>query len=521
LVVNDVPTGTVGNDVVTNIIVPENAAGLNYNFGEYIPVCLSGVVYVDSNNNGNPDSGEIRIPGVVMTLSGVNNLGDAVFIQTTTDVNGVYQFCNVRFGGYGITETQPPDFIEGKTTVGSLGGVVGFNVIKAIWVNQCLNGTGYNFGELGGQIMGNPPPPLWSLWRPLGLGFVVSGNDPGPPIIQIADPTSGAPVISFLAFAGNFTGGVRVATGDVNRDGISDIIAAAGAQGGPHVKVFDGATGLEMFNYFAYDGSLSSGVFVASGDVNADGFDDIITAPGAGAGPHVKVFNGRNPGNYGFELITDFFAYGGGFNGGVKLAVGDINGDFFPDLVTGAASGNPHVKVFNGKAIAQGTFNADNPDISALVSFFSYALQFNIGSNVAVGDVDDDGFADLITGASVGNPHIKVYDGASIANGTFNNNPDASIITQWFAYGINFNIGANVASSDLDNDGFADIVTGASSGNPHVKVIKGSDIALGFFNPANPDASLMSQYFPFGISNSGVNVAGGRTNVTGIIPAAA
>ncbi len=526
--VNGVPSGTVGQDVFSNIVVPEDAVGINFNFGEYEPVCLSGIVYVDSNNNGVVDPGEIRIPGVVMTLSGTDNLGDPVFIQTTTDANGVYQFCNLRFGTYTITETQPPDFIQGIVSVGSLGGTAGQDTVGGIVINRCLNGTGYNFGERGidpskgiflsssniDDVMGNPPPPLWSLWQPLGLGYAVSGREPGAPTVQIADAADASSIISFLAYSGTFTGGVRVATGDVNRDGISDIITVPGAGGGPHVKVFDGATGLELYSFLAYAGNLSSGLYVASGDLNNDGFADIITAPGAGAGPEVKVFSGRNPAN----VITSFFAFNGGFNGGVKLAVGDINGDFFPDLVTGAAAGNPHVKVFDGQDIAQGTFNPGNPDASALASFFPYALQFNVGSNIAVGDVDGDDFADLITGASIGNPHVKIYDGEAIATGNFNVNPEANLITQWFAYGMNFNVGANVASADVNNDGFADIVTGASSGNPHVKVVTGADIANGLFNPANPDASLLSQYFPFGMgSNAGVNVAAGRSNLLGII----
>jgi hypothetical protein len=526
--VNGNPSGTVGNDVISNIVVPEDAVAINYNFGEQIPVCLSGIVYVDTNNSGTVDPGEIRIPGATLTLSGVNDLGDPVQIVTTTDANGVYQFCNLRFGTYTITETQPPDFIEGKISVGTLGGTVGPNSVTNIVVNRCVNGSDYNFAELGidpskgiflsstniDDIMGNPPPPLWSLWQPLGLGFGVSGNDPGLPLVNIANPNNGASILSFLAYSGSFGGGVRVATGDVNRDGISDIITAPGVGGSGHVKVFDGATGLELFNFMAYDGGISTGFFVASGDLNNDGFADIVTAPGAGVSAHVKVFSGRNV----QTQLTSFIAYGGGFNGGVKLAVGDVNEDFLPDLVTGAASGNPHVKVFNGQAFANGTFNPNNPDASAIASFFPYALQFNVGSNVGVGDVDGDGFGDLVTGASIGNPHVKIYDGQAIAQGVFNGNPEAFIITQWFAYGMNFNVGANVAVGDLNNDGAYDVITGASSGNPHVKIVNGLDIALNLFDPANPDASLLSNYFPFGLSsNAGANVAAGRSNLTGTI----
>ena len=62
--------------------------------------------------------------------------------------------------------------------------------------------------------------------------------------------------------------GARAALGDVNRDGTADIIAAAGPGGGPHVKIFDGATGALIREFFAYDSSFHGGVTVAAADVN-------------------------------------------------------------------------------------------------------------------------------------------------------------------------------------------------------------------------------------------------------------
>ena len=94
------------------------------------------------------------------------------------------------------------------------------------------------------------------------------------------------------AFDPTFTGGVRVAVGDVNGDGVEDVIAAAGPGGGPNVKVFSGVDGSLMFSFFAYDPSFTGGVFVAAGDTNNDGKADIITGAGAGGGPHVKVSAG-------------------------------------------------------------------------------------------------------------------------------------------------------------------------------------------------------------------------------------
>jgi hypothetical protein len=151
------------------------------------------------------------------------------------------------------------------------------------------------------------------------------------------------------SFAQSFQGGVRVAAGDVNSDGVADIITAAGPGGGPHVKVFDGRSGGELRSFFAYDPAFKGGVFVAAGDVNGDGRADIVTGAGAGAGPHVKVFDGAT----GAELRS-FMAYGPAFTGGVFVAAGDVNGDGAADIITGAgAGGGPHVKVFDGKTGAE------------------------------------------------------------------------------------------------------------------------------------------------------------------------
>jgi hypothetical protein len=161
------------------------------------------------------------------------------------------------------------------------------------------------------------------------------------------------------------------------------------------------------------------------------------------------------------------------FNVGANVAVGDVNGDGYADVVTGATAGNPDVRVYSGQDIAHGTF--DPTGKSLLAQFFAYGLNFNVGAFVAVGDTTGSGFGDVITGASAGNPDVHVYSGQAIANHTFDSNhPEASLRDQFFAYGLNFNIGAAVASADLENTGKFDILTGASAGSPHYRVVKGT-----------------------------------------------
>src|SRR5687768_7509976 len=161
---------------------------------------------------------------------------------------------------------------------------------------------------------------------------VITGTDVGFPSTVKAFDASSAQTASFLAYGG-FAGGVRVAAGDVNADGARDIITAAGPAGGGHVKVFDGSTGAEIRSFFAYGPSFTGGVFVGAGDVDNDAIDDIVTGVDSGFASHVKAFSGAT----GAELRS-FFAYGAGFTGGVRVAAGDVNNDGFDDIITGAAA---------------------------------------------------------------------------------------------------------------------------------------------------------------------------------------
>jgi hypothetical protein len=119
-----------------------------------------------------------------------------------------------------------------------------------------------------------------------------------------------------LAYDLTFTGGVFVGAGDVNGDGRDDVITAPGAGGGPHIKVFSGFDGSVLQSFLAYTAGFTGGVRIAGADVNGDGRADIIAAPGFGGGPHVRVFSGATGG----MLLYEFFAYQNTYTGGVFVA---------------------------------------------------------------------------------------------------------------------------------------------------------------------------------------------------------
>jgi len=138
--------------------------------------------------------------------------------------------------------------------------------------------------------------------------------------------------------------------GIVGPEELAVIVVATGPGAGPHVKLDDrvlsNVISFEVKVFNSYQG-FAGGVFVAAGDVNADGIPDIIVGAGAGApGGHVKVFSGNTS-----VLMSSFLAYPAGFSGGVVVAAGDVNGDGGDEIVSAPGSGSLPVRAFDGGSL--------------------------------------------------------------------------------------------------------------------------------------------------------------------------
>jgi hypothetical protein len=264
-----------------------------------------------------------------------------------------------------------------------------------------------------------------------------------------AQPISG-PLGSFLAYPGvggsaaeptssfytlAFQGQVNVASGDINGDGHDDIVVSIAAAGPPHLKVFSGADGSELMSLLVYPGSddindpayfgnsFQGGVRIASGDVTGDGRDDILTAAGPGAGPHVKVYDGVT-----HDQVKSYWAYDQGYNGGVRVAAGDYNGDGVSEIITAAGIGvGPHVKAINA---ATG---------DELASFYAYDPGLLNGIWIASGDLDGDGKAEILTIPGAGAvSNVKIFHG----DGGYA--PNA--ISSFFAFDQDYTGGSRIAT---------------------------------------------------------------------------
>ncbi|MCZ2342716.1 MAG: cadherin-like domain-containing protein [Bacteroidales bacterium] len=160
------------------------------------------------------------------------------------------------------------------------------------------------------------------------------------------DGTRGA---AFNPFEPTFLGGVRVAVGDVNGDGVADIVAGAGPGGSPRVVIFDGKTNAQLASFFAYEDTFVGGVFVAVGNVTGDGKAEIVTGPGSSGGPRIRVLSFDPATGTVNSLLPDFFAFGDdpNFSGGARVAVGDMNGDGVGEIiVTPGPGGGPRATIY-------------------------------------------------------------------------------------------------------------------------------------------------------------------------------
>lgn len=228
-----------------------------------------------------------------------------------------------------------------------------------------------------------------------GISEIVIGAPAGEkPEVKIYRE-DGSLVNSFLAYDKDFKGGVNVAAGDLDGDGKGEIITGAGPGGGPHIRIFDGYGNPKITaGFFAFDKNLRNGVNVAVGDLNGDRRDEIIAGSGPGTKAQIKIFKSDgellaeiNPGEIakwsgvnvasgdldsnGVDevisapgwgsapqiqiwkadgtLLNKFLAYDINFKSGVNLSSADFDGDSREEIITGAgAPGGPHIKVFDG-----------------------------------------------------------------------------------------------------------------------------------------------------------------------------
>ncbi|HKA08813.1 MAG TPA: FG-GAP-like repeat-containing protein [Gemmataceae bacterium] len=291
---------------------------------------------------------------------------------------------------------------------------------------------------------------------PANVPLIAFGSDAGAsPRVLVIERETGTVRFDLVPFASTFKGGVRVAIGDVTGDGQDDIIAATGPGIAPIVKVFDGNTGDMVTRFMAVAPALTSGtaaaslfssqsgsvpstyiggVTVAVGDLDGDGKAEIITGVDGGGAPRVGAYDGLTG-----AKLSSFLAFGVTYRSGVRVAVGDLDGDGKAEIIAAPASGAASViRVLDG--------------VTHLVRFgFAQSPAPRKGGlYVATADVDGDGQAEIIVGDGA-SPRVTIHDGQT-----------GAARTSFTAAGVPATGGARVGNGLISTDGQADILVGAT-----------------------------------------------------------
>ncbi|MDD5033005.1 MAG: FG-GAP-like repeat-containing protein, partial [Candidatus Pacebacteria bacterium] len=275
--------------------------------------------------------------------------------------------------------------------------------------------------------------------------------------------------VTFTGGADNDQLGYSVSSaGDVNGDGYDDVIVGAlnvngaGTERGQAYIYYGGSSmnNTADVNFLSVEDYAHLGNSVSSaGDVNGDGYTDVIVgandAAGGGwaNGQAYLYFGGPsmdNTADVTFSGGTDFADLGSSVS-----SAGDVNGDGYTDVIVGASGDNSNT----GKAYIY--YGGPAMDNTADVTFTGGGENYQLGISVSsAGDVNGDGYTDVIVGASdataggTSRGQAYIYYGGS----SMDNTADVT-----FSGGVDFDyLGTKVSStSDVNGDGYSDVIVGA------------------------------------------------------------
>ncbi len=447
--------------------------------------------------------GSTMNPTANVTLTG-EVTGDrfGISVSSTGDVNGD-GYSDVIVGAFGNSSFTGKSYIylggstmNSATDVTMSGEAVGDQLGYSVSTAGDVNGDGYSDVIVG--AFGNSSS--------TGKSYIYFGSS-----IMNSSPN----VTMTGEFAGDRFGYSVSNGGDVNGDGYNDVIVGAdkndaGGSDAGRSYIYYGASSMDNIVDVTTTGKNADDRFGFSvstaGDMNADGYDDFIV------GAYFNDINGSNSGRAylylnsltGSDIADDFFSGEAAtdFFGLSVSTAGDVNGDGYSDVIVGAANNN---NSSTGKSYIY--FGGPNIDNIADVTMIGEATSDGFGNSVSTaGDVNGDGYSDIIVGANTINGFTGksyIFFGGSSISG--NINASSADVTMTGEATNNY-FGVSVSSAgDVNGDGYSDVIVGTNLKNSSY-IFFGSSTIGGNINASSANVTMTGEAtnnFGGSVSNAG------------------
>ncbi len=398
-------------------------------------------------------------------------------------------------GGFDFDGDGVPDGVVGQPLDDS----PGVNSGSALWGKYSALSQSIAFTLLNGAAAGDSLG--WSVvmmrdfnndgYADIAVGAPGANNaaiqSAGKVFVYYGGPTADG--VADLTLSGTLAGasfGWALASGDVNGDGVSDLIVGAPGEDAlgiisdaGTVYVFLGSSSPSIAPAFTMNGTSAGqrigDALVSGGDINQDGFDDLVIGRpladdgGADSGALAVHYGGTN-----LPIVALTITGAAGDQLGASLALLDMNGDGYDDLAVGspnATTGTGRVTVYAGGSEMSAT---------ASLTIAGVVASGNFGAAVCGGDWNGDGFDDLAVGAPAAglqtHGSVRAYFGGAAFNGTV----DLSFGGQSLIYAF----GAAISSfGDMDGDGHDDLGVGCPTNITTSQLVTCFPYAFRFVEP--------------------------------------